>query len=192
MKLFSALYERVMRWAAHQHAPWYLGGLSFAESSFFPIPPDTMLAPMSLAKPKKAWSFALITTVTSVIGGLLGYVIGAFFFPYVEPILHNYHQWDKFLLTQALFNEYGFWFIFIAGFTPIPYKLFTISAGVLNMAIIPFVMASLVGRGARFFLVAGLMVAGGERMEKVLRKWVDIAGWLVVVIILIAYLLTSP
>lgn len=188
MKIFAPLYEMTMRWSRHPHAPWYLGGLSFAESSFFLIPPDVMLAPMSLAKPQKAWRYAALTTIMSVLGGLLGYFIGMFFFDLVEPLLHQFHLWDKFLLAKEKFAEYGFWFIFVAGFSPIPYKAFTIGAGVLSMALIPFVLASLIGRGARFFLVAGLMYWGGERMEQSLRKYVDWLGWLMVVAIVIIYL----
>lgn len=188
MKIFSPLYEMAMRWSRHPHAPWYLGGLSFAESSFFLVPPDVMLAPMSLAKPEKAWRYATLTTLMSVLGGILGYFIGMYFFDLVEPLLHQFHLWDKFLLAKEKFAEYGFWFIFVAGFSPIPYKAFTIGAGVLSMALLPFVLASLIGRGGRFFLVAGLMYWGGEKMEQTLRRYVDILGWVMIVAIAIIYL----
>lgn len=188
MKIFSPLYEMTMRWSRHPHAPWYLGGLSFAESSFFLVPPDVMLAPMSLAKPEKAWRYATLTTLMSVLGGILGYFIGMYFFDLVEPLLHQFHLWDKFLLAKEKFAEYGFWFIFVAGFSPIPYKAFTIGAGVLSMALLPFVLASLIGRGGRFFLVAGLMYWGGEKMEQTLRRYVDILGWVMIVAIAIIYL----
>ena len=181
MKLFSPLYARVMQWSRHRHAERYLAGLSFAESSFFPIPPDVMLAPMSLAKPGSAWRFATVTTVASVLGGLFGYLIGLFAFEMIEPLLHDMGYYEKFLKAQAWFDEWGFWAIFIAGFSPIPYKIFTISAGVISMAFLPFVVASLVGRGARFYLVAGLMAWGGEKMEKKLHQYVDLLGWLTVI-----------
>lgn len=181
MKLFSPLYARVMQWSRHRHAERYLAGLSFAESSFFPIPPDVMLAPMSLAKPGSAWRFATITTVTSVLGGLFGYLIGLFAFEMIEPLLHDMGYYEKFLKAQTWFDEWGFWAILIAGFSPIPYKIFTISAGVISMAFLPFVLASLVGRGARFYLVAGLMAWGGEKMEKKLHQYVDLLGWLTVI-----------
>ena len=181
MKLFSPLYARVMQWSRHRHAERYLAGLSFSESSFFPIPPDVMLAPMSLAKPASAWRFATVTTIASVLGGLFGYLIGLFAFELIEPLLHNMGYYDKFLKAQEWFDEWGFWAIFIAGFSPIPYKIFTISAGVISMAFLPFVIASLIGRGARFYLVAGLMAWGGEKMEKKLHQYVDLLGWLTVI-----------
>lgn len=189
MRIFSPLYDRVMKWSRHRHAPWYLGGLSFAESSFFPIPPDVMLAPMSLAQPKKAFSLALLTTLTSVLGGILGYVIGMWGFELIEGWLTQSHYHAKFLQAQEWFGEWGFWAIFIAGFSPIPYKVFTITAGVIGMMFLPFVLASFIGRGARFFLVAGLMAWGGEAMEAKLRHWVDGLGWATVIIVVavIAY-----
>ena len=187
MKIFSALYERMMRWSRHPHAPWYLAGLSFAESSFFPIPPDTMLAPMSLAKPQKAWHYAALTTLMSVLGGIFGYLLGMYFFAVIEPLLHQFNLWESFLLVKEKFAIYGFWFIFVAGFSPIPYKVFTIGAGVVSMAFLPFVLASIVGRGGRFFLVAALMAWGGERMEHTLRRYVDSLGWILVVVFVILY-----
>ncbi len=190
MKLFSPLYDRAMRWARHPRAPWYLGGLSFAESSFFPIPPDVMLAPMSLANPRRAWWFALLTTLTSVAGGLLGYLIGAYAFELIEPLIRDSGYWPKYLSAQAWFAEWGFWAIFVAGFSPIPYKVFTIAAGVAAMALLPFALASLIGRGARFFLVAGLMAWGGAKMEAGLRRHVDRLGWLTVAVVVAALLIS--
>ncbi len=166
MKLFSHLYTKVMQWARHPHASRYLAGLSFAESSFFPIPPDVMLAPMTLANPDKAWNFAALTTIASVVGGLLGYLIGLFAFDLVEPLLQDAGYYPKYLQAKSWFDEWGFWAIFVAGFSPIPYKVFTITAGVIAMALAPFVLASIIGRGARFFLVAALMAWGGEKMER--------------------------
>jgi membrane protein YqaA with SNARE-associated domain len=190
MGIFSAMYDRVMRWSRHQHAPWYLGGLSFAESSFFPIPPDVMLAPMSMAQPRLAWWFASLTTLASVLGGLLGYAIGHFFFGLMEPLVVEGGRYaEPFAATKAWFEEWGVWAIFIAGFSPIPYKIFTISAGVLHMALVPFVIASAIGRGARFFLVAALMAWGGERMEGVLRDYVDRIGWIMVLLAVLVLLL---
>lgn len=189
MRLFSALYERAMRWARHRHAPWYLGGLSFAESSFFPVPPDVMLAPMSLANPKMAWRFALLTTVASVLGGLLGYAIGAFAFDLIEPALRTSRYWAAYETAVQWFEKWGFWAIFVAGFSPIPYKVFTIAGGVMSMALLPFTLASVIGRGARFFLVAGLMAWGGARMEAALHKHVERLGWATVVLLLVAVLI---
>lgn len=187
MKLFSILFDRVMHWSAHRRAPAYLAGLSFAESSFFPVPPDVMLAPMALARPERAWHFALLTTVASVLGGMFGYLIGMFAFEMIEPLLHSAGYWEKYLQTRNWFAEWGIWVIFIAGFSPIPYKVFTITAGVIGMAFLPFVIASTIGRGARFFMVAGLMKWGGPAMEQTLRQYIDRLGWLVILAIIVAY-----
>ena len=189
MRLFNRLYQLTMRWSRAPRAPWYLAGLSFAESSFFPIPPDVMLAPMSLAQPKRAWNFAFITTVASVLGGLLGYAIGYFAFESIEPWLRDSHYWDGYLKARAWFDDWGFWAVFVAGFSPIPYKVFTIAAGSLAMALGPFVLASLIGRGARFYLVAGLLAWGGPRMEQALERYVEWLGWAVVGILVAAYLI---
>ncbi|MGM0593916.1 MAG: YqaA family protein [Pseudomonadota bacterium] len=188
MRLFSLLYDKVLGWARHRHAPLYLGGLSFAESSFFPIPPDVMLAPMALGRPHKAWHYALITTLTSVLGGMLGYLIGVFAFDLVSPWLHRAGYWEAYLRAGEWFEIWGFWAILLAGFSPIPYKIFTISAGVVGMPFIPFVIASTLGRGARFYLVAGLMRWGGVRMEQTLRVYIDRIGWLLVLLVIALYL----
>ena len=185
MKIFSALYTRVMRWARHPYATWYLFGLSFAESSFFPVPPDVMLAPMSMAHPKRAMFLALLTTLGSTLGGVAGYLIGMLAFDAIEPLLHQWGYFDGYLQARQWFAEWGFWVVFVAGFSPIPYKVFTITAGVISMAFLPFVLASMVGRGARFFLVAALMAWGGEAMEQRLHKWVDWVGWLTLLAVVI-------
>lgn len=177
-----------MLWARLPNAPWYLGALSFAESSFFPIPPDVMLAPMSLANPSKAWRFAFITTITSVLGGLFGYLIGATLFEVLEPMLKASSYWPHYETAVQWFHQWGFWAIFAAGFSPIPYKVFTIAAGTLSMALLPFTVASIIGRGVRFFMVAGLMKWGGSRMETALHKYVDRIGWATVALVMLAAL----
>jgi membrane protein YqaA with SNARE-associated domain len=189
MKIFSPLYARVMRWSRHPHAPWYLGGLSFAESSFFPIPPDVMLAPMSLAQPRQAAWFATLTTLASVAGGVLGYFIGVFAFEMVAPLVENGRYAASFEQAKSWFAEWGFLAVLAAGFSPIPYKVFTITAGVLSMAFLPFVLASFIGRGARFYLVAALMAWGGESMEAKLHRWVDWLGWLTVALLVLIVVL---
>ena len=189
MRIFSVLMDKVLEWAKHPKAPWYLGGLSFAESSFFPIPPDVMLAPMVLAKPESAWRLAAITTISSVIGGLAGFAIGAFALDMIEPVLRDWGKWETYELARAWFEEWGFWAIFAAGFSPIPYKIFTIAAGAMSMALLPFAFASLIGRGMRFFLVAGLVAWGGPKVEDNLRRYVDVIGWGCVVLIVVAYFL---
>lgn len=185
MKIFSWLYERTLQWSRHRHAPWYLGGLSFAESSFFPIPPDVVLAPMCLAEPRRAWWFAALTTVTSVAGGVFGYLIGYFAFDLIEPWIAGGKYWQAYEAAVAWFGEWGFWAVLIAGFSPIPYKAFTISAGVLGMPILPFILASAVGRGGRFFLVAGLIRWGGPRMEGMLKDYIDRIGWITVLLLIL-------
>ena len=188
MKLFQTLYLRAFSWAQHRHAPRYLAALSFAESSVFPIPPDVLLAPMVLARPNNAWRYALLTTVASVLGGCLGYVLGVFLFSTVgEAIIEFYHAQTKFIMTQQWFGRYGTWVILIAGFTPLPYKLFTISAGLVSMPLLPFVVASIVGRGARFFLVAGLIYWGGASLESFIRRYADRIGWGMVVLLVVIY-----
>ncbi len=189
MQLFTPLYDAALRWAAHRHAERYLAGMSFAESVFFPVPPDVMLAPMCLAKTSQAWRFAILTTLASVIGGVLGYLLGFWLFePLVEPFILSMGWQDKFAQALAWFEHYGVWVVFIAGFSPIPYKVFTIGAGLLQMAFLPFLLASAVGRGARFFLVAALMKWGGARMEQKLRQYVEVLGWLVVSLAIGLYL----
>lgn len=183
MRIFSPLYRRALEWSRHRRAPWFLGGVSFAESSFFPIPPDVMLAPMSMATPARAWRFALITTLASVAGGLFGYFIGYFAFDAIEPWLRETRYWPSYLRAVEWFERWGFWAIFIAGFSPIPYKVFTIAAGVMAMALLPFTLASLIGRGLRFYLVAGLMRWGGPRMEDALHRHVDRLGWATVLLV---------
>jgi len=183
--MFQKLYDRVIAWSRHPHALRYLMVMSFAESSFFPIPPDVMLAPMALAQPKKAYQFALWTTLASVLGGLFGYALGYFLFDVIEPWLRTSSYWEPYVTTTEWFGKWGFWAVFVAGFSPIPYKVFTIAAGALNMFLPPFVLASLIGRGGRFFLVAVLLAVGGERLETRLRSYVDRIGWTMVIVVVI-------
>lgn len=151
MKIFSPLYDWTLRWAKHKFAPAMLGFISFIESIFFPIPTDVMLAPMVLAEQKKAWRYAAIATVTSVLGGAVGFWLGYFMFePWIQPIIAEIGYQDKLDKVMAWFSEWGLWVVFIAGFSPVPYKLFTVSAGFLHMAFLPFFIASAISRGMRF------------------------------------------
>ncbi|MBA6340887.1 DedA family protein [Colwellia sp. MB02u-10] len=191
MKIFSALYEWTLKWAEHKFAPRILALLTFAESVFFPIPPDVLLAPMVLAQRDKAWRFATITTIASVLGGMVGYGLGYLMFePWIQPLITEFGYQARFDKAMLWFSEWGVWVVFIAGFSPIPYKLFTVSAGFLNMAFLPFLLASSIGRGMRFFLVAGVIRWGGAPMEQKIRQWVDVLGWSVVSAIIIAYIAT--
>lgn len=191
MKLFGGLYDRVIGWSKHPRAPWFLGGMSFAESSFFPIPPDVLLAPMCIARPEKWWHLALLTTVMSVIGGLFGYFLGAVFFDLLTPWIAKMGYTSAMEKAHAWFTEWGFWAVFLAGFSPIPYKAFTITAGAMGMPLIPFVLASVFGRGGRFFLVAWLMSRFGVSFEARLRPLMEWLGWGLVVVVVVAYLVMS-
>jgi membrane protein YqaA with SNARE-associated domain len=185
---FQRLYDRVLEWSSHPRAPAILSGLSFAESSFFPVPPDVMLAPMCLARPARAWHFAALCTFSSVAGGMAGYLIGRLAFSWIEPHLMASAYADVFLSAVASFERWGAVYILLAGFTPIPYKVFTIGAGVVGMPVIPFLAGSSAGRGARFFLVAGLIRLMGDRAADRLRLWVDTAGWAVLALAVVAFL----
>lgn len=190
MKIFSTLYDTVLKWAKHKLAPYYLFVLSFSESVIFPIPPDVMLAPMALSKPQKAWHFALNCSVASVLGGMLGYLLGYLLFePVVQPVIDSLGYQHKFDTISQWFNEYGIWVVFLAGFSPIPYKLFTVTAGVMQMAFLPFVIASAISRSLRFYMVAGLMKWGGKPMEEKLRIYVDRIGWGIVILVILAYVI---
>lgn len=189
MNVFGPLYDRVIKWSRHRHAPRYLALLSFTEASFFPIPPDVMLAPMVLASRERAWYLAGVTTIASILGGLLGYVIGWVLFDQIgQPIVELYHAEDKFEMIKDWFDRYGVWVVFVAGFSPIPYKLFTVTSGLMAMSLAPFILASAVGRGARFFLVAGLIHWGGEPFAAFIEKRINVIGWSVVAAVIVLLL----
>jgi len=186
--MFKQLYDRVLVWSAHKNAPVYLAVLSAAESSIFPIPPDVMLGPMCLAKPARAWFFAGLCTVSSVLGGMFGYLIGNLAFAVIEQWLLASSYALVFEQAVRSFGDHGFWYILLAGFTPIPYKIFTVSAGVVGMPPLTFLAGSVIGRGGRFFMVAGLIRLGGEKLEQSLRKWIDLIGWLVLAVVTVVFL----
>jgi membrane protein YqaA with SNARE-associated domain len=183
MKIFGPLYDRVIEWSSHRYAERYLAVLSFAESSFFPVPVDVMLAPMCVADRPRAWRFAAVATVFSVLGGLAGYWIGLSAFEAIEPWLRESHYWASYETSRDWFDRYGVWVIFVAGFSPIPYKVFTIAGGVAALNLPLFALASVIGRGARFFLVAGLIVLGGDKFETTLRKYIERIGWATVAVV---------
>ena len=165
------LYMRTLALAASRRAPWWLAAVAFAESSFFPIPPDALLIPMALARPDRAWRFAAICTVASVTGGALGYLIGyAVFDQFARPILSFYGYGVAYAAFQAKFQEYGVMIILIKGLTPIPYKIVTIAAGAAKMDFPVFMAASLVTRGARFFLVATLLHFFGDSVRDFIER----------------------
>ncbi len=179
-----------MQWCNHPQAEKILGGVSFIESSFFPIPTSLMLAPMVLATRDRAWWLASLATITSVLGGIFGYLIGYFLFDQLgQPILEIYGLQEKFITMKDWFDQYGVWLVLLAGLTPLPYKLFTITSGVLGLALLPFILASIAGRASQFFLVAGVLWWGGEKIQPVLNQWAEWIGWGVLALALAAYLL---
>ncbi len=186
MKLFAPLYNKILKLSAHKKAPKYLASLSFAESSFFPIMPDIMLIPMVLSKPLNWRYLALLTTISSVLGGILGYALGYWFIDSIQPYIVQLNYQGHFELAKQWFAEWGVWVVFVAGFSPIPYKIFTVTAGALSMLFWPFVLASLIGRGMRFFLVAGLVAYFGEKIEPFILQYIERLGWAVVAILVIA------
>jgi membrane protein YqaA with SNARE-associated domain len=170
--MFRRLYDWTMNLSASPRAPYALGAVSFAESSFFPIPPDIVLAPMALARPERAWFYAAICTVTSVLGGLLGYAIGALALATVgQWLISVYGGADKIQHILELYREYGAWVILIKGLTPIPYKFVTIASGMAGYDLVWFVILSIITRGARFFILAGLFNRFGGPMRVILERY---------------------
>ena len=170
--MLRRVYDWMIELAAHPKAPWALAIVSFAESSFFPIPPDVMLIPMAISERSKAWAYAAICTIASVLGGIAGYFIGYALFEAVgEPILNFYDPdkiaWNKF---KSLYEEWGFWIVFAAGFSPLPYKIFTIASGVVALNFPVFVVASAISRGGRFFVVSGLLYWFGPPIRAFIER----------------------
>lgn len=187
MKIFEPIYTTILQWAKHPKAEKLLGLVSFSESSFFPIPVDVMLAPMVLADKAKAWRLATIATITSVLGGVFGYFIGFVFFDtYGDQLLSYFNARDKFTAVQAAYADKGIIIVFLASFTPLPYKIVTIASGVLGVALLPFIVMSLIGRGMRFFLVAGLIRLGGDQLEETIHRKIEIIGWGTLVVVALA------
>lgn len=157
--------------ASGRNAMWALAVVAFVESSFFPIPPDIMLIPMIIATPKRAWKIALVATVASVIGGYFGYLIGFLGYDLIaKPLLNFYGYLEKFEKFRQYYNDYGAWIVLGAGITPFPYKVITIASGVVGMNIWIFGLASVVARGLRFFIIAGLLRFFGEPIKKTIEK----------------------
>jgi membrane protein YqaA with SNARE-associated domain len=169
--MLQRLYQRMLALAASRHAPWWLAAVAFAESSFFPIPPDVLLIPMALATPARAWRLAAICTLASVAGGALGYYIGfALFNQLAAPLLHAYGYDAAFARFQATYAKYGLWVILVKGLTPIPYKIVTIASGAAHFDFALFMAASVVTRGLRFFIVAGLLRRYGEPVRDFIER----------------------
>ena len=196
--MFKNLYKKCLDLAGHKSSKYYLAIVSFVESSFFPIPPDVMVIPMVISKKNDFIKIFLITTIFSVLGGMLGYLIGAFFFEFGAHIMSFYGYEDKLSkIKENLVNSDGFYawlgVLFLAGFTPLPYKVFTIASGLIGFNFLIFVLISLISRGLRFFIVSYLSYKFGdlfnEYMDKHGSKWFTIIGILIVIISLIIYLI---
>ena len=196
--MFTTLYKKCLDLAAHKSSKYYLAVVSFIESSFFPIPPDVMVIPMVISKKNDFIKIFLIATIFSVSGGILGYFIGAFFFDIGIQIMSFYGYEDKLAdLKNSLINNEGFYawlgILFLAGFTPLPYKVFTIASGLIGFNIIIFILISLISRGLRFFIVSYLSYKFGNIfthfMNKHGSKWFTILGLLIVIIVIIFYLI---
>ena len=196
--MFKNLYKKCLDLAGHKSSKYYLAIVSFVESSFFPIPPDVMVIPMVISKKNDFIKIFLITTIFSVLGGMLGYLIGAFFFEFGAHIMSFYGYEDKLSkIKENLVNSDGFYawlgVLFLAGFTPLPYKVFTIASGLIGFNFIIFILISLISRGLRFFIVSYLSYKFGdlfnEYMDKHGSKWFTIIGILIVIIGLIIYLI---
>ena len=177
-------YDKTMELAAHRNAPWALAGVSFVESSVFPIPPDVMLIPMVLAERRKAWFFAGLCTIASVLGGAFGYLIGYFLFESLgEPILSLYGYEAAFEDFAHRYNEYGAWIVFFAGVTPFPYKVITIASGVTQLNFIVFMVASVLSRGLRFFVVAGLLYWFGPPIKDFIERYLGVLFTIFVILL---------
>ena len=197
MKLFGPLYERALRWAAHRHAERYLAGLSFVEAIIFPVAPEIMLAPMVLARRERWARYAALSLVFSMLGAMVGYALGHYAFDRLRPLLAQIGWAGR---LDALVAELGadvrshpwkaFWMLVLAGFVPVPLKIFTWASGIVGMPLLPFIGGMLVGRGKRVYLLAGVIRLGGERAERALHRWIEWIGWALVLLIvaLIAWL----
>ena len=199
--MLNNLYKKCLNLAAHKRSKYYLALVSFVESSFFPIPPDVMVIPMVISKKNDFIKIFIITTIFSVLGGILGYFIGAFFFDIGMQIMSFYGYEDKLTdLKNNLIDSEGFYawlgILFLAGFTPLPYKVFTIASGLISFNILIFIFISLISRGLRFFIVSYLSYKFGdlftEFMNKHGSKWFTVIGILIVVVGIIVYLLFKP
>ncbi len=196
--MFIHLYNKCLKLAAHKSSKYFLGVISFLESSIFPIPPDVMIAPMAIAKKEEFFKIFLIATFFSVLGGIFGYVIGAYFFDFAMNIVEFYSYEQKIIdIKNALSQGTGFYtwlaILFLAGFTPLPYKVFTIASGLISFNLLIFILISFISRGLRFFIVSYLASKFGDiftnYMNKHGQKWFTIIGLIIVIIAVITYLL---
>lgn len=177
MKLFKPLYERALVWAAHKRAPVILFVLSLCEAVFFPVAPEIMLAPMCLAKRERALHYAAISLGGSLVGMSIGYALGYFAIDWLLPWIEHFGYAAKFHEIERQARDDGFWLLLVAGFVPIPFKIFTLASGAVHMPLLPFFAGATIGRGKRVFLVAGAIKLGGEKGEAMLHRWIEPVGW---------------
>lgn len=190
MRVFGPLFERTLAWARHPRAPALLAGISFAEAIVFPVPPEVMLAPMSLAQPRRAFWFATISLAGSLAGAVVGYLLGHYAYEAVKPLLASL-GWIERIDTQVeslrlMAQESpwkAFWLLVLAGFTPIPLKIFTWASGVVGVPMLPFLLSMFVGRGKRVYLIALAIRLGGERAERALHRYIEPIGWVASVLL---------
>ena len=196
--MFTELYNKCLKLAAHKNSEYFLGAISFIESSFFPIPPDIMIAPMAIAKKRDYIKIFLIATIFSVLGGIFGYIIGAYFFDLAMYIVEFYNYGEKVIdIKNALSQGSGFYtwlaILFLAGFTPLPYKVFTIGSGLISFNIFIFILISLISRGLRFFIISYLSSKFADRFTNYMnrhgQKWFSIIGISIIIIAFVFYLL---
>lgn len=183
MKIFTPIYQKTLKMASHRQAPFYLGFVSFIEAIFFPIPPDVMLMPMAISKPKQALRFAIIATIWSTLGGIVGYGIGLYFSQWATHLITVTFGYAK-AWQQVLtwFDKWGILIVFVAGFTPVPYKVITICTGVTHLSFIPFVLSAMVSRFLRFWLVAQLSAWGGNKFADKINRFMEWIGWTVIIL----------
>jgi membrane protein YqaA with SNARE-associated domain len=190
--MLRRIYDWCLRAAHKPYAAWIMGGVSFAESSFFPVPPDTMLIPMSLARPEKAWSYAFLCTWTSVLGGMVGYLIGGLLYDSVgQWLIQFYGYGDKVQAFRDAYAQYGVWIILLKGLTPIPYKVVTLTAGFAGYNFLMFLALSIVTRGARFFFVAFLLNRYGPQAREIIEKRLGFWVLVSVVVIVVGFVIVT-
>ena len=188
--MITQLYNRCLKLASHKNSNYFLGAISFIESSFFPIPPDILLIPMIVAKPKNAYFIALIATTASVLGGGFGYYIGLKLYESIGILIINfYHAQQLFAKFQAQFNEYGTLAVLFAGITPFPYKVITIASGIAGLSFYQFIMFSIIARGIRFFIIALLLRIYGEAIKRFIERHLNILFIVFLILLVSGFLL---
>jgi len=194
MKIFQPMYLKAIQWAQHKNAVGILAALSFFEAFIFPVMPEMMLVPMCLAKPKSGFWYAAVSLMGSIVGMFVGYAIGHYAIDMAMPLIAKMGYAAQFEDIKRQAAENGFWLLLIAGFTPVPFKIFTLAAGAVGMPLLPFFFGALIGRGKRVFLVAAAIRLGGEKAEAKLRQYIEPIGWIALLTLagFVAWILLKP